>query len=84
MSTAISALLTESANFRQVVEFRPCGALQPLVEIRITSWYLDAKDPESPQVRFQTLVAPDALSALRSALDAILARSGGCPAQEGR
>lgn len=84
MSAAVCALLTESANFREVVELRPCDALHPLVEMRITSWYLDAKDPESAQVRFQALVAPEALSGLRNALEAVLACRGACLEQEGQ
>lgn len=84
MSKPVSALLAESANFRQILELRPCDALQPLIEIRISSWYADANDPESPQVQFQTLAAPEALSELRNALEIVLARSAGWPEQEGR
>lgn len=52
-------------------ESRPCDALLPLIEARISSWYTVAKDPESPQVRFQTLATPDALSGLKNALEAV-------------
>jgi hypothetical protein len=84
MSTAISALLTKSVSFHQVFELRPCAAVPPLIEIRITSWYLDAKDPESGQVRFLTMATPEALLDLKNALEALLARSGRFPEPEGR
>lgn len=74
MTRAASALLARSENFRQVLELRPCDALPSSVEIRITSWFLDAKDPDSPQVRFRTMSSPDALSGLKDALEAFLGR----------
>jgi hypothetical protein len=74
MLTAGSALLAESNNFREVLELRPCGAVPSLVEIRISSWWRDAKQPETPQVRFQTFITPETLYGLKDALEAVLAR----------
>lgn len=75
MSRAESTLLAESDNYREVLELRPCDAVPSLVEIRISSWWRDAKSPASPQLRFQTFVAHDALMGLKNAVEAVLARS---------
>lgn len=75
MTRAVSALLAKSANYCEVLELRSCDAPPRLVEIRIPSWYRDAKKPESPQARFRTQVAPEALLGPNNALEAFLTRS---------
>lgn len=78
MPTA-SALLAETANFREVLELRPCGAVHGLVELRVVTWYADAKQPEEQQVRFRAIVGPQGLIQLRDALEFFLAHSQHMP-----
>lgn len=78
MATA-SALLAETANFREVLELRPCGAVDPLVELRVLTWYADAKQPEEPQVRFRAIVGLRGLVRLKDTLETFLARSQHMP-----
>lgn len=73
MSRAASTL-AETRNYRLLLELHPCDAMPSSVHLRISSWYTDAKDPNSPQVRFQSLVAVDALVGMKQAIEAALAQ----------
>lgn len=74
-----SAVLAKTANFREVLELRPCDAVQPLVELRVLTWYADAKRSEEPQLRFQAMVGPQGLLQLRNASEALLGTSQHTP-----
>jgi hypothetical protein len=82
MPTA-SALLAETANFREELELRPCDAVHPLVELRVVTWYAVAKRPEEPQLRFQAMVDPQGLLQLKNALEPLLGTSKHTPMSEG-
>lgn len=79
-----TALLAQSANYRLELELRLADAIPSLVEIQIRSWYLDARDPKSPQVRFRTMSSPDALARLKSAIEVVLTAFGGIHREGGR
>lgn len=73
MPSANSALLAHSANYRQIVELRPCDVVPTLVELRILSQCLEANHPERLQVRFQAMVPRQGLEELHRCIEAVLA-----------
>lgn len=83
MPSANSALLAHSANYRQIVELRPCDAVPALMELRILSEYLDGKHPGDLQVRFRAMVERPALQDLQRCLRAVLEASDE-PARHGQ